>query len=169
MRAGSRVRVRFAGRLVDGFVLERRADSEHEGRLAFIERAVGGEPVLTPETAALFRAVADRWAGNFVDVVPARRSRPARGGRDSRRPEPPSREPAGARRPAGCTVTGAGAAFLRARRGRTSRARAVWAALPGEDWPDRFAEAVAHGAGRGRGARRSSCPTPATSTGSTPR
>ena len=40
--AGSRVRVRFAGRLVDAFVLERRADSEHGGSLAWIERAVGG-------------------------------------------------------------------------------------------------------------------------------
>src|SRR4051794_16770635 len=67
--AGSRVRVRFAGRLVDAYVLERLEHSEHEGRLAYVERAVGDEPVLTPETAVLFRAVADRWAGNFVDVV----------------------------------------------------------------------------------------------------
>src|SRR5579875_3476153 len=69
VQAGSRVRVRFAGRLVDAYVLERTAGSEHEGRLAFVERAVGAEPVLTPETTALFRAVADRWAGSFVDVV----------------------------------------------------------------------------------------------------
>src|SRR5437870_1182021 len=67
--AGSRVRVRFAGRLVDAYVLERRAVSEHDGTLAYLERAIGDEPVLTAETAALFRALADRWAGNFVDVV----------------------------------------------------------------------------------------------------
>ncbi|HEY8826963.1 MAG TPA: hypothetical protein VIM17_04315, partial [Jatrophihabitantaceae bacterium] len=48
--AGSRVRVRFAGRLVDAYVLERRAVSDHDGKLAFIERAVGGEPVLTAQT-----------------------------------------------------------------------------------------------------------------------
>src|SRR6476660_208151 len=62
VRPGSRVRVRFAGRLVDAYVVDRRAESEHVGRLAFLERAVGDEPVLTPETAALFRAVAERWA-----------------------------------------------------------------------------------------------------------
>src|SRR6266550_3082739 len=76
--AGTRVRVRFAGRLVDGFVLERVEASEHGGTLAFVERAVG-EPVLTAETARLFRAVADRYAGSFVDVlrlgVPARHAR----------------------------------------------------------------------------------------------
>ena len=66
--AGSRVRIRFSGRLVDGFVLERRSASEHDGRLAYLERVVG-EPVLTPQTAQLFRSVADRWAGSFVDVV----------------------------------------------------------------------------------------------------
>ena len=37
--------------------------------LAAIERAVGAQPVLTTETAALFRAVAQRWAGSFVDVA----------------------------------------------------------------------------------------------------
>ena len=66
---GGRVRVRFAGQLVDGYVLERGTQSDHDGQLAFIERAVGSEPVLTPQTTALFRAVADRWAGNFVDAV----------------------------------------------------------------------------------------------------
>ena len=67
--AGSRVRVRFSGRLVDAFVLERRDSTDHEGTLAFVERSVGAQPVLNPETARLFRAVADRYAGNFVDVV----------------------------------------------------------------------------------------------------
>ena len=76
---GHRVRVRFAGRLVDGYVLERVPASDHAGRLARIERVVGAEPVLTPATTRLFRAVADRWAGSFVDVVrlgvPARHAR----------------------------------------------------------------------------------------------
>src|SRR5438309_11638622 len=68
VQAGVRVRVRFAGRLVDAYVLERRSSSDHEGSLAYLERAVGNEPVLSAETTALFRAVADRWAGTFVDV-----------------------------------------------------------------------------------------------------
>ena len=66
---GCRVRVRFAGQLVDGYVLERVERTEHEGRLAFLDRAVSSEVVLTPEIATLARAVADRWAGTLADVV----------------------------------------------------------------------------------------------------
>src|SRR3569833_3890185 len=46
---GCRVRVRFAGQLVDGFLLERVGESAREGRLAFLERVASPEPVLTPE------------------------------------------------------------------------------------------------------------------------
>src|SRR5665811_1495319 len=42
---GSRVKVRFAGQDVDGFVLERVDRSDHEGRLAPLRRAVSPEPV----------------------------------------------------------------------------------------------------------------------------
>jgi primosomal protein N' (replication factor Y) len=66
---GCRVRVRFAGRLTSGFVLERVAASEHGGRLAFLERVVSPEPVLTAEIAGLARAVADRYAGTLADVM----------------------------------------------------------------------------------------------------
>ncbi|MFG1752656.1 primosomal protein N' [Streptosporangium sandarakinum] len=76
---GVRVRVRFAGKLVDGFLLERTEASEHQGRLARLERVVSPEPVLTPEIAALARAVADRYAGAMADVlrlaVPPRHAR----------------------------------------------------------------------------------------------
>ncbi len=68
-RPGARVRVRFSGRLVDGFVLDRLDGSEHAGRLAFLERVVSAEPVLTSQIAALCRAVADRYAGSMADVV----------------------------------------------------------------------------------------------------
>ena len=37
-RPGCRVRVRFSGQLVDGFVLERAEASEHGGRLSYLER-----------------------------------------------------------------------------------------------------------------------------------
>ena len=60
---GSRVRVRFAGRLVDGFVLDRVAGSDHVGALTPIGRSISAEPVLTAEVARLARAVADRCAG----------------------------------------------------------------------------------------------------------
>jgi primosomal protein N' (replication factor Y) len=67
--AGCRVRVRFAGRLVDGFVLSREVDSGHGGALAYVDRVVSAEPVLTPEVAALARAVADRQGGTLADVI----------------------------------------------------------------------------------------------------
>jgi primosomal protein N' (replication factor Y) len=66
---GSRVRVRFSGRLRDGFILERRAASDHEGRLTPLHKVVSAEPVLTGEVAALVRAVADHYAGTFSDVM----------------------------------------------------------------------------------------------------
>jgi primosomal protein N' (replication factor Y) (superfamily II helicase) len=145
---GSRVRVRFSGRLVDAYVLERRAASDHEGKLAFVERAVGGEPVLTTQTTALFRAVADRWAGNFVDVlrlgVPSRHAAAETSTHElAPRPQPPQHT--------GFERYRAGPAFLSAvANGRA--ARAVWSVLPGEAWPDRLAEAVQVALAAGRGA-----------------
>ena len=76
---GARVRVRFAGRLVDGFLLARAATSEHPGKLGWVEKVVSAEPVLSPAVAALARAVADRCAGTLTDVlrlaVPPRHAR----------------------------------------------------------------------------------------------
>ena len=76
---GCRVRVRFAGRLVDGFVLERADTSEHQGRLAPLHKVVSPEPVLSPEVARLAREVADHYAGSMADVlrlaVPPRHAR----------------------------------------------------------------------------------------------
>ena len=66
---GCRVRVRFAGQLVDGYLLERTETSEHQGRLARLERVISPEPVLTPEIFDLARAVADRYAGTLADVL----------------------------------------------------------------------------------------------------
>ncbi|HEY3733440.1 MAG TPA: primosomal protein N' [Streptosporangiaceae bacterium] len=66
---GCRVRVRFAGQLVDGYLLSREASSEHGGRLAYLERVISPEAVLTPEVASLARAVADRYAGTLADVL----------------------------------------------------------------------------------------------------
>jgi primosomal protein N' (replication factor Y) len=145
---GSRVRVRFAGRLVDGYVLQRLPDSDHEGRLAYLERAVGDEPVLTDETVALFRAVADRYAGSFVDVV--RLGVPARHARaESAVPVAPA-QPVTAPDLDGWRRYRAGAAFIGAIGSRS--ARAVWSALPGEDWPARLAEAIQGALAAGRGA-----------------
>jgi primosomal protein N' (replication factor Y) len=134
--AGVRVRVRFSGRLVDGYVLDVGSGSTHVGRLAAIQRVVGTEPVLTDETATLFRAVADRMAGTFSDVarlgVPPRHARAeaAHGRPGERRLIADT---------AGWARYQAGAAFVDAvRDGRP--ARAIWSAMPAEDWPLRLAE-----------------------------
>src|SRR6185369_18033686 len=58
-----------AGQLVDGYLLERAETSEHQGRLARLERVISPEPVLTPEIFDLARAVADRYAGTLADVL----------------------------------------------------------------------------------------------------
>ena len=50
---GVRVKVRFAGQDVDGFVIERAATTEHTGRLQPLRRVVSPERVLTPDVAAL--------------------------------------------------------------------------------------------------------------------
>src|SRR5215831_4306626 len=94
---GCRVRVRFAGQLTGGYLLERVAASDHQGQLAVLERIVSPERVLTPEIAALAREVADRYAGTVADVlrlaIPPRHAgaeaRPgARGGPGAGAPRP---------------------------------------------------------------------------------
>lgn len=69
LRPGVRVKVRFAGQDVDGFVLERAADTEHSGALTPVRRVVSAEPVLTAPLLALCRAVAAEHAGTLGDVV----------------------------------------------------------------------------------------------------
>ncbi|MEV0596420.1 primosomal protein N' [Nonomuraea cavernae] len=132
---GVRVRVRFAGKLVDGFLLERAEESEHTGKLASLERVVSPERVLTPEIAGLARAVADRYAGTLADVlrlaVPPRHAKAEAGTSEARpRPAVTEAETAGARsRPA---VTGVGTSEARPRAAVTeAETPAAEAAAPG--------------------------------------
>ncbi|MGC4848536.1 primosomal protein N' [Micromonospora sp. DT15] len=149
---GTRVKVRFAGQLVDGWLLSRADDSGHTGRLAYLEKVVSPEPVLAPEVARLARAVADRYAGSLADVL--RLAVPPRHARVEKEPhgEPPTpAAPVGAVDPRGWRDYPTGPALLRALAdGRAPRA--VWSALPGEDWAARYADAVAATVAGGRGA-----------------
>ncbi|MDQ2816248.1 MAG: primosome assembly protein PriA, partial [Actinomycetota bacterium] len=88
---GCRVRVRFAGQLVGGYLLERTQTSEHQGRLARLERVISPEPVLTPEIFNLARAVADRYAGTLADVL--RLAIPPRHATAEREPPEPQASP----------------------------------------------------------------------------
>ncbi|MFD0361067.1 hypothetical protein ACFQZZ_06340 [Nocardia sp. GCM10030253] len=81
---GVRVRVRFAGRLVDGYLLARLPRSDHSGKLVKLERVVSPERVLTPEILRLATTVAARYAGTRADVlrlaIPPRHARTETGG-----------------------------------------------------------------------------------------
>ena len=65
---GVRVRVRFAGKLVDGFLIERQDSSEHPGTLLSLS-VVSPESVLSAELFALISQVALRNAGGRWDVA----------------------------------------------------------------------------------------------------
>ena len=173
---GCRVRVRFAGQLVDGYLLERAETSEHQGKLARLERVISPEPVLTPEIFDLARAVADRYAGTLADVLrlaipprhaTAEREAPAAGtpstGRTGARRRPDPRRPR--RTPA------PGAAIPPGRRSWPAWPRAARSGPPGRRCP------VRNGPPRSpsppppqpprAAACSSSCRTPATWTAST--
>jgi primosomal protein N' (replication factor Y) len=149
VRPGSRVRVRFAGRLVDAWVIARLDASDHDGRLSYLERGVGDEPVLTPETAALFRTIADRWSGTFADVL--RLAVPPRHARAEAASSPLAEGPVAPPDSHGWLRYRAGQPFLDAVAGGRP-ARAIWNCLPGEDWPARICEAVQTALAAGRGA-----------------
>ncbi len=145
---GARVKVRFAGQDVDGFVVERVAQSSHDGRLQPLRRAVSSEAVLTPEIARLSLLVAQRYAGTRSDVlrlaVPPRHARVEK---EPRRDAPDG--PAAAPAQAGWEAYVGGAQLLA---GLAAGApRAVWTALPDDDWAERLAQAAAATYAGGRG------------------
>ena len=155
VRPGSRVRVRFAGQLVDGYVLERAPESEHAGRLAFLERSVSPEVVLTAEISRLARAVADRWAGSVADVlrlaVPPRHARAETADGEGAHVEPiGSIEPNTADDEVWASYAASGTFLSALRAGRAPRA--VWPVMPGPQWPQAVSALVAATLASGRGA-----------------
>ena len=148
-RPGVRVKVRFAGQDVDGYVLARAAESEHGGRLTPLRRVVSAEPVLSAEVAALCDAVAERYAGAAADV--RRLAVPPRHATTEKQPRVP-----GPTVPAELDAEGAWAGypaaepFLRHLR-EGGAPRAVWSAAPGEDWPHLLANLAAAALAAGRG------------------
>lgn len=175
---GVRVRVRFAGRQVDGWVVGRSATSASERTLTRLQRVVSADPALTPEILALARAVADRYAGTLPDVLrsavpPRHAATEAAVLAAAATGVPPVPTPAGdggwhrytggaalldalraPRPPAGRSLAG-DAASARAPEAvdpADRPARVAWTALPGEDWPGRLAHLAAIVAAGGRGA-----------------
>lgn len=158
---GARVKVRFAGQDVDGFVLARKPTADHVGTLAPLRKVVSPEAVLTPEILGLSREIATRYAGMLGDVVRlAVPPRHATAERNLPMDAPPS---AGADAYEGVTAPEpgpwlrypAGPSFLRHVASGDAPA-ASWLALPGQqgeaDWPAALAVAAATSLAEGRGA-----------------
>jgi primosomal protein N' (replication factor Y) len=159
---GVRVRVRFgAGRhrvregrregggLIDGFLIERLAESDYSGPLAALAQVVSPEPVLSPELLGLARAVADRYAGSLADVLQL--AVPPRSARAEQRPSPAPLPPPGVPAVGSWARYERGGAFLEAL-ALGGSPRAVWNALPGAEWSEELARAVAATLASGRGA-----------------
>ncbi|WP_210580337.1 primosomal protein N' [Streptomyces sp. GESEQ-4] len=160
---GVRVRVRFgAGRhrvrdgrregggLIDGFLVERRAESDYAGPLAALAQVVSPEPVLSEELLGLARAVADRYAGSLADVLQL--AVPPRSARAEQRPSPEPLSAPGVPDAGSWARYERGGAFLEAL-ASGGAPRAVWNALPGADaWSEELARAVAATLASGRGA-----------------
>lgn len=148
---GCRVRVRFAGQDLDGFVLERVAESDHVGRLMPLRKVVSPEPVLSPEVASLARLVADRYAGTLSDVLRlAIPPRHAKAEAADWKPETGTADAGSGDEPGPWSGYDAGPTFLAALR-RGDGPRAIWTALPAEDWPHCLALAAAATRASGRG------------------
>ncbi|HEX7738410.1 MAG TPA: primosomal protein N' [Marmoricola sp.] len=134
---GARIKVRFAGQDVDGFVLERVAASEH--RLQPLRRVVSPEPVLTTEVADLVAAIARRYAGTRSDVL--RLAVPNRHAATERLPGEPAARVTAVADPRTWAAYDGGQDLLSSL-AAGSTARAVWSCLPGDDWAPLLAEAI---------------------------
>ena len=140
---GARVKVRFAGQEVGGYLLARATDTDHGGRLTPLRRVVSAERVLSPAIAALAGDLATRYAGTRSDVlrlaVPPRHAATERA--EPTPPAAPSAYDASAAGAAWAEHPQAGAFLRRLAAGESPRA--VWATPPGADWPQLLAHAAA--------------------------
>ncbi len=145
---GARVKVRFAGQDVDGFVIERASSSSHPGQLQPLRRVVSAEPVLHPQVAALTASIAEKYAGARADVL--RLAVPPRHAATEKEPSPPAPAVTTSVDPGTWDHVVHGPTFL-AHLSTGGTPRAVWNAAPGDDWPTMLAHAVAatHASGRG--------------------
>src|SRR5689334_4365662 len=146
---GARVKVRFAGQDVDGYVVARASETDHTGRLQDLRRVVSAEPVLSPEVAGVVADVAARYAGTRSDVL--RLAVPARHAATEKLPSPPAPPFRTAPDPgAWSAYTGGAEALAELAAGETPRL--VWSVGPGDDPFGVLAEALVATVASGRGA-----------------
>ncbi|MET3963712.1 primosomal protein N' (replication factor Y) [Marmoricola sp. OAE513] len=146
---GARVKVRFAGQDVDGYVVARTSTTDHTGRLQNLRRVVSAEPVLSPEIAEVVAEVAARYAGTRSDVL--RLAVPARHAATEKLPSEPAPALEAVPDPGAWSSYSGGAEALGALAAGGSP-RVVWSVGPGDDPFAVLAEAVVATAVSGRGA-----------------
>ncbi len=140
---GVRVKVRFAGQLVDGYVIERVPTSERVAPLQPLRRVVSAEPVLAADVADLTAQVAARYAGTRSDVL--RLAVPPRHATTEKQPSEPA--------PAHCREPPAGVR-LRVRRRRGAARGAGTGRVPAGRVDGAARRRLAGPARRGRGRGR---------------
>ncbi|MEW9873846.1 primosomal protein N' [Arthrobacter sp. HS15c] len=160
-RAGVRVKIKFNGQELAGFIMERTAESDAGHTLVPLHKVISPLPVLTPAVRDLASAVAARYAGTISDVlraaVPPRvarlekefLARPAPDAAADTQANPADSAPTG-----GWDVYRNGQSFIR-HLGEGGSPRAVFSPLQGfgpAAWPRLVAQAVAAVRASGRGA-----------------
>ena len=68
-KPGVRVQVRFRGKLVNAYIINRLSHTNYKGKLNWVENIISSEPVLTPEIWRLVNSVAAYYAGTRADVL----------------------------------------------------------------------------------------------------
>ena len=154
---GVRVKMRFAGQDLPGYVVARLPGAEHPGRLSPLRTVVSPEPVLTQPILALAQELAGTHAGSVGDVlrlaIPPRHARAEK----ALAATPPTPDPLPPFEPDATAWASypAGPAFLR-RLAQGASPAAAWSALPAagdpaRDWPIALAQAAAATLAGGRG------------------
>ncbi|WP_435300018.1 primosomal protein N' [Timonella sp. A28] len=69
IRPGVRVKVRFGAQVLDGFVVERKSTTTHEGKLSPIKSVVSKTELVRPHDVALYTTIADYYAGSLQDIL----------------------------------------------------------------------------------------------------
>ncbi|WP_370892882.1 primosome assembly protein PriA [Janibacter sp. GXQ6167] len=153
---GARVRVRFAGQDLAGYIVSRPVAPSHQGRLTPVRSVVSAEPVLTPPILEAAQRIAAQGAGTVGDVlrlaIPPRHARAERALADQAPDE--DEGPALEETPPVWAQYRAGAAWW-SRVAAGESPWAAWLAAPGVppdlDWPYAFAAAAAGTLASGRG------------------
>ena len=169
VKPGVMVRVHFSGRLTDALVLSREDESDHAGRLSWIDRVISRE-VVAPETFwTLVYTLAQRYGGLRSDIIrsaiPPRHATAEKAALEAIEhgddPWGSAADSDNGNTDAGNAADNAaldetwsryrfGPSFVKAVL-RGEAPRAVWQIAPGDEWPMRIAQLAAQTARGGGG------------------